>query len=69
MQEEVEDVQVEVDGRQDVVFGGESVHHHVGVEDDEHGEEGGPSHRNRLVHEHAREEQLKQQGKTIKRDM
>ena len=35
MQEQVDDVQVEVDGGQDVLLGGELLHQHVGVVDDE----------------------------------
>ena len=36
------------------------MHDHVGVEDDEEGEEGGASDRDRKVHYRTREENLKQ---------
>ena len=41
LDEEVDDVQVELDGCEDVLLGAESGHDHLGVHDDEHGEEEG----------------------------
>ena len=41
LNEEVDDVQVELDGCEDVLLGAESGHDHLGVHDDEHGEEEG----------------------------
>lgn len=42
VQEEVDNVQVEVDGSQDVFLGGELLHQKVGVVDDEAAEDQGP---------------------------
>lgn len=43
MQEEVDNVQVEIDGGQDVLLRGELLHQHVGVVDDEPTEDQSPS--------------------------
>lgn len=42
VQEEIDDVQVEVDGGQDVLLGGELFHQQVGVIDDETAEDQSP---------------------------
>ena len=42
MQEEVDDVQVQVDGGQDVLLGGQLVHQEMGVIDDEAAEQQSP---------------------------
>lgn len=42
VQEEIDDVQVEVDGGQDVLLGGELFHQQVGVIDDEAAEDQSP---------------------------
>ena len=60
LDEEVDDVQVELDGGQDVLLGTKSGHDHLGVHNDEHGEEECSSHSQSSVchliaHEHLEE--------------
>ena len=58
--EEVDDVQVELDGGQDVLLGAESGHDHLRVHDDEQREEEGPAHRQRRVRQLVAEEDLQE---------
>ena len=59
MHEEVENVQVEVDGRQDVLLGRHAVHDHGGIVDDEEREEDGACDSNTFVQHGSRNEKLK----------
>ena len=59
MHEEVEDVQVEVDGRQDVLLGRHAVHDHGGIVDNEEREENGTRDSNAFVQHRSRNEKLK----------
>ena len=56
VQEEIDDVEIEVDGSVYVFLRGDLVHDHVGVE---YNEEGGASDRDRKVHDRTREENLR----------
>lgn len=58
MEEEVEDVKVEVDGGHDVFLWGQLVQHHLGVHDDEEGEENCTSDGDASIQEGTREEDL-----------
>ena len=60
LDEEVDDVQVELDGGQDVLLGAESGHDHLRVHDDEQREEEGPAHRQRRVRQLVAEEDLQE---------
>jgi len=59
VQEEVEDVEVQIDGSQDVLLRGELVHHHVGVEHDEQREHDRTRHRDGLLHQLRGKDDLK----------
>ena len=59
VEEEVYDVEIEVDGCVDVLLCRHLVHHHVGVVDDEEGEQDCSGNRNSKVHHRAWEKNLK----------
>ena len=59
VQEEVDDVEVEVDGGVHVVLGRDALHDHLCVEDDEEGEEDGSPDGEAARHRLAREEHLR----------
>lgn len=67
--EEVDEVEVEVDGRKDVLLRRHLVHDHVGVEDDEAAEESGPAHRDDKLGSLAPEEHLHTQHGTRVREI
>ena len=58
MQEEVEDIQVEVDGGMDVLLGCDSLHDQPRVKDDEQREEHGASHCDAKVYQGTLQEEL-----------
>lgn len=56
--EEIDEIEVEVDGRKDVLLRGHLVHDHVSVKDDEATEESSPAHRDDKLGSLAPEEHL-----------
>lgn len=58
VQEEIEDVQVEIDGSMDVFLRSDFSHDHVGVKDDEEGKEKGSSTSNEDIKELTLQEHL-----------